>query len=251
MLPFIHVGPLTLPTFGIFLATGLLVAAFVISKDLRRRAIDADPYVIAIYPGIAGIIGARLYSLFETPREFFANPWPLLFSRSGFTWTGGLIAGFITLLFLARHYRMPLLRMFDVAAPAAAVGYGIGRIGCLTSGDGDYGTPTSLPWGMSFPNGIVPTTDRVHPTPIYEFLGALLIFWILWRLGAHTMGDNRAIGKVFAVYLILTGIARFFVEFIRLNPRVLFGLTNAQLASIVCVLLGALLLLRLRRQIAA
>jgi phosphatidylglycerol:prolipoprotein diacylglycerol transferase len=251
MQPYLHVGPLTLGTFGILVATGLLVAALVISKDLRRRALDADPNVIVGYTGIAGLIGSRLYSLFETPSEFFANPWPLLFSRMGFTWTGGVIGGFITLWLLARHYRMPLLRMLDVASPAAAIGYGIGRIGCLVSGDGDYGTPTSLPWGMSFPNGIVPTTDRVHPTPIYEFLGAVLIFWIIWRLGARTMVDERAIGKVFAVYLLLTGVIRFFIEFIRLNPRVLFGLTNAQLASIVCVVLGALLLLLPRRQIAA
>ncbi len=251
MLPYIHVGPLTLGTYGILLVTGLLVAAFILSKDLHRRAIEADPYVIAIYPGIAGIIGSRLYSCLETPSEFFANPWPLLFSRSGFTWFGGLIGGFITLCFLARHYRIPLLRMFDIAAPAAALGYGVGRIGCLISGDGDYGTPTSLPWGMSFPHGLVPTTQRVHPTPIYEFLIALVIFWVLWRLGARTLGSERAIGKVFAVYLILTGVARFFIEFIRINPRVLFGLTNAQLASILCVLLGALLLLHLRPKIAA
>jgi phosphatidylglycerol:prolipoprotein diacylglycerol transferase len=145
---------------------------------------------------------------------------------------------------------MPLLRMLDIASPAAAIGYGVGRIGCLISGDGDYGTPTSLPWGMSFPNGIVPTTERVHPTPIYEVLGALVIFWLLWRVGAHTMDKKRDIGKVFALYLILTGVIRFFIEFIRLNPRVLFGVTNAQLASIVCVLFGAFLLLRLRRSAA-
>jgi phosphatidylglycerol:prolipoprotein diacylglycerol transferase len=251
MLPFIHVGPLTLPTFGILVATGLLVAAFVLSKDLRRRAIDADANVIVGYTGIAGLIGSRLYSVLETPKEFFANPWSMLFSRMGFTWFGGFLGGFITLVLLARHYRIPLLRMLDIASPAAALGYGIGRIGCLISGDGDYGTPTSLPWGMSFPNGIVPTTDRVHPTPIYEFLAAVVIFWVIWKLGARTMASDRAIGRVFAVYLLLSGIVRFFIEFIRLNPRVLYGMTNAQLASIVCVLLGALLLLRRPRQIAA
>ena len=212
MLPYIHLGPLTLGTYGIFLVSGLLVAGIVISKDLRRRALNADPVAIISYTGIAGIIGSRLYSCLETPSEFFANPWPLLFSRMGFTWIGGLIAGFITLLFLARHYDIPLLRMMDIAAPAAALGYGVGRIGCLISGDGDYGTPTSLPWGMSFPNGIVPTTERVHPTPIYEFLAGAFIFWILWRIGARTMASDGAIGKVFAVYLLLTGFFRFFVS---------------------------------------
>ncbi len=80
--------------------------------------------------------------------------------------------------------------MLDLAAPAVSVGYGVGRIGCLVSGDGDYGIPTSLPWGMSFPHGLVPTTQRVHPTPIYELLVALLIAGYLWRRGAQS-GDGR------------------------------------------------------------
>ena len=101
----------------------------------------------------------------------------------GFAWFGAVIGGFVALVLLARHYHMKILLMLDIASPAAAIGYGVGRIGCLISGDGDYGTPTSLPWGMSFPNGLVPTTDRVHPTPIYEFLAAhvdwlyLVAYW--------------------------------------------------------------------------
>jgi phosphatidylglycerol:prolipoprotein diacylglycerol transferase len=158
---------------------------------------------------------------------------------------------------LARHYKMPVLQMFDLASPAAALGYGVGRLGCLTSGDGDYGIPTSLPWGMSFPNGIVPTTERVHPTPIYEFLGSIVIFWILWRLGAprepqparrgkESRSTGRGVGIVFAWYLILTGCGRFAVEFIRINPRVLFGLTNAQVMSLVCIIAGVALRFVLR-----
>jgi phosphatidylglycerol:prolipoprotein diacylglycerol transferase len=162
----------------------------------------------------------------------------------GFAWFGSVIAGFITLVLIARHYRIPALQMLDVASPAAALGYGIGRIGCLISGDGDYGIPTSLPWGMSFPNGIVPTTDRVHPTPIYEFLASLVIFYLLWRLGARWMRDAADIGKLFGVYLLLSGIARFLVEFIRLNPRSFFGMTNAQTASLVGMIVGAALLFR-------
>jgi phosphatidylglycerol:prolipoprotein diacylglycerol transferase len=121
------------------------------------------------------------------------------------------------------------------------MGYGIGRIGCLISGDGDYGIPTSLPWGMSFPNGIVPTTQRVHPTPIYEFLAAGLIAWILWRLGARGLKTHAPNGIIFAAYLVLTGIARFLVEIIRINPRSFYGLTNAQAASVVSILAGVAL----------
>jgi phosphatidylglycerol:prolipoprotein diacylglycerol transferase len=94
---------------------------------------------------------------------------------------------------------------------------------------------------MSFPNGIVPTTQRVHPTPIYEFLIAIVIFWILWRLGGRAIRDARPAGIVFAAYLVLTGVARFLIEFIRINPRSFFGMTNAQAASLASILAGALL----------
>ena len=241
MYPFIHLGPITLGTYGLLVATALLVAFFVLRADFRRRALPIDAETVVGITGLAGLAGARLYHLMESPREFFADPWPLLFSTMGFAWFGSVIAGFIALVWLARHYKIKILTMLDAASPAAAIGYGVGRIGCLISGDGDYGTPTSLPWGMSFPNGILPTTQRVHPTPIYEFLIELVIFWILWRLGARAIRDARAAGIVFAAYLVLTGIARFLIEFIRINPRSFFGMTNAQAASLGSILAGAIL----------
>jgi len=242
MIPFIHLGPLTLGTYGLMVATGLICAFFVLRADLERRGIGADAETIIGVTGLAGLAGARLYHLLEDPAEFFAHPLPLLFSTSGFAWYGAVIGGFIALVLLARHYHMKILLMLDVAAPAAALGYGFGRLGCLLSGDGDYGIPTSLPWGMSFPNGLVPTTERVHPTPIYEFLAALVIAYFLWRIGRVAIKTKWPAGRIFAWYLIFTGVARFLVEFIRINPRSFFGLTNAQAASIVGMLAGVLLL---------
>src|SRR5262249_52185576 len=151
---------------------------------------------------------------------------------------GAIIGGFLALVILAWRFRIAPLLMLDVASPAAALGYGIGRIGCLISGDGDYGIPTTLPWGMSFPNGIVPTAEKVHPTPIYEFLIGLVIFWILGRLGARGFKTHGPNGIVFAAYLVLTGIARYLVEIIRINPRSFYGLTNAQAASVVSIVAG-------------
>jgi phosphatidylglycerol:prolipoprotein diacylglycerol transferase len=133
-----------------------------------------------------------------------------------------------------------------MCSPAAAVGYAIGRIGCLLSGDGDYGVPTTLPWGMSFPNGVVPTVERVHPTPLYEFFIWLAIGAILWRLGKRALTGAGPKGEVFCAYLILTGIARFLIEFIRINPRSFFGLSNAQTASLVSIVAGAILLWGIR-----
>jgi len=251
VLPYIHIGPLTLGTYGLLVATGLLFAFFVLQADLRRRQLTADPHTIVGLTGLVGLLGAKLYHLLESPAEFFAHPFPLLISPLGFAFYGGLLGGLLTLLLLARHYRMPLLAMLDVASPAAALGYGIGRIGCLISGDGDYGIPSSLPWAMSFPNGLVPTTERVHPTPIYEFLAAVVIFYGLWRLGTRSLHGPRPAGEVFGYYLVLSGGARFLVEFIRLNPRSVFGLTNAQAASLLSILAGIAILLAVRHRIPA
>ena len=167
MIPFIHLGPVEIPTFGLMVAAAMVVAYYVLRADMARRGLaPKDSPVAEIFvaiPCLVGIVGAKLYHVLETPHELFENPLGLLFSRYGLAWFGGLIAGFAAFMWLARWYKIPLLEMFDAGSPAAALGYGIGRIGCLLSGDGDYGKPTSLPWGMSFPNGLVPTTLRVHP----------------------------------------------------------------------------------------
>ena len=229
--------------------------------DFARRGMAVDAESVIGITGLAGLAGARLYHLLESPAEFFAHPLPLLFSTMGFAWFGALIGGFVALVLLARNSHVRILAMLDAASPAAAIGYGVGRIGCLISGDGDYGTPTNLPWGMSFPNGLVPTTDRVHPTPIYEFLAAVVIAWALWRIGAQAIAARKAgsrrerdskagagnDGVVFAWYLILTGVARFLVEFIRINPRPFLGMSNAQTVAALCVLAGGALLLAVRR----
>jgi phosphatidylglycerol:prolipoprotein diacylglycerol transferase len=263
MIPFLHIGWLTVPTYGLMVALGMLAAYYLLRADLARRGIAPKSSSLAerliAIPCLAGLVGSKLYHELESPRDLFADPWHQLFSQFGFAWFGGMLAGFAAYVWEARKQKVPLLAMLDAGSPAAALGYGIGRIGCLLSGDGDYGIPTSLPWGMSFPNGLVPTTERVHPTPIYEFMVACLIAWVLWHMGASQSagtgaGANRgpapvavrSPGEVFAAYLVFTGAARFLVEFIRINPHSFFGLTNAQAASAVSILVGTGLWTRAR-----
>jgi phosphatidylglycerol:prolipoprotein diacylglycerol transferase len=255
VIPFLHLGPLDIPTYGLMVALAMLAAYFVLRADFGRRGIGRDSSAgimaelfIAI-PSVCGIIGARVYHVLESPHDLLADPWGQLLSRYGLAWFGGLIGGAAAWAILARRSNIPLLESLDAGSPAAALGYGIGRIGCLLSGDGDYGTPTSLPWGMSFPNGLVPTTQRVHPTPLYELLAALLIAWLLWRAGTKQLPSSGAraqpalaSGCVFGLYLILTGLARFLVEFIRINPRSFMGMSNAQAAALISVVAGAALL---------
>jgi phosphatidylglycerol:prolipoprotein diacylglycerol transferase len=275
VIPFLHFGSVTIPTFGLSVAGAMLVAYFVLRADLARRGIadakSGEAETLVASPCLAGFIGAKLYHLLETPAEFFADPWHLLFSPYGFAWFGGMLAGFATFAFVAWRLVkrnaaegtfVSFLGILDAGSPAAAIGYGIGRIGCFLSGDGDYGIPTSLPWGMSFPNGLVPTTARVHPTPIYELIVACAIAWFLWRMGSQDArtqtqkgakkqtGQSASIrpGKLFAMYLILTGVARFLVEFIRINPRSFFGMSNAQAAGGLSALVGIALYVMLRER---
>jgi phosphatidylglycerol:prolipoprotein diacylglycerol transferase len=112
MIPFLHFGPITLPTFGLMVATAMLCAYFLLRADLRRRGIDAEAETLVAVPSIAGMIGAKLYHVFESPREFFANPLGELFSSYGFAWFGGLIAGIGAFVYLGRKYKIPILRLF-------------------------------------------------------------------------------------------------------------------------------------------
>jgi phosphatidylglycerol:prolipoprotein diacylglycerol transferase len=261
MFPFVHIPVLftlhlfgrTIPvggdigTFGIMLWLAAVAGAWALHRNFRRWQIQADAVGIVMVSTIAGIIGAKLWHVLETPRLLLQDPSGLLFDRAGFAWFGGLVAGILALLWQGRAAGLGRLRMLDLATPAAAVGYGIGRLGCLTSGDGDYGIPTHLPWGVSFPPpALVPTPPgvRVHPTPIYELVAALFIAYYLWRRGAAA----RPVGQITGEYLVLSGFARFLVEFIRINPRIFLGMSNAQMASIGSMVAGVLLVVWSRRR---
>jgi len=246
MIPYLHLGPLQLPTFGLMVALALITAAYVLQADFDRRGMNADAFTMITIAGLMGILGAKLYHLLESPAEFFADPLPLLLSRYGFAWFGGFLGGFGAIVLMGWQAKLPMWEFLDACSPAASFGYAIGRIGCFLSGDGDYGKPTSLPWGMSFPNGVVPTTDRVHPAPLYELLIWSAIGWLLWRLGARLLKKPGHSGEIFCYYLILTGVARFLVEIIRINPPWILGLSNAQVASVASVIAGCLLLWRLK-----
>lgn len=252
MLPYIHLNLYfwhkDLPTFGLMLWLAIVTAAFVMDRGFKRARIGLDgaggnsagPDVVGMVAvaALLGIVGAKLWHVIDTPMEFRELGWRVLWDTAGFAWYGGLLFGISALVFQGWWAKIGALRTLDLAAPAAAIGYGIGRIGCFLSGDGCYGLPTTLPWGMSFPHGIEPTQFRVHPTPLYELAAGLLIGWWLWRRG----GKPHRTGAIVGQYLVLSGIARFLVEFVRRNPKVLWGLSNAQLASAGSVVAGLALI---------
>jgi phosphatidylglycerol:prolipoprotein diacylglycerol transferase len=256
MIPYLHIGSFELPTFGLMLWLAAVAAAWVLHLNFRRRQVNADALTIVAIATIAGIVGAKLWHEVEQPAECLATirffwmtltthtgsfiPEFLDWAKAGFAWFGGLAAGIAVLLWQGRATGLRPLAMLDLCAPSAALGYGIGRIGCHLSGDGDYGVPTHLPWGVSYVHGLVPTAPGVfvHPTPIYEFIFGVALAGFLWWRG----GKQQSVGRITGEYLFLSGLARFLVEFIRINPKVLLGLTNAQLASVASMLAGVALI---------
>ena len=238
MYPFLHLGHFNVPTFGLMLWLAAVAGAFIMDRNFRRSQINADAVGMVAVAVVAGIVGAKIWHVIDTPIEFREFGWSVLWDRDGFAWFGGLVFGISALIIQGWYAKLGGLRTLDLAAPAAAIGYGIGRIGCFLSGDGCYGVPTTLPWGMSFPNGIDPTLARVHPTPLYELLAGLLIGGYLWWRSSKKRGTGAIVGE----YLVLSGMARFLVEFVRRNPKILWGLSNAQLASLGSVVAGIVLI---------
>jgi phosphatidylglycerol:prolipoprotein diacylglycerol transferase len=192
---------------------------------------------------VGGLIGARGYWLLAHTDQVSGDLVGSVFGGSGLTWYGGLAGGAAGVLLWARRKGMLNFELLDMNAPSLAMGYAVGRIGCQVSGDGDYGTPTDLPWGMAYPHGVVPTAEVVHPTPIYETLSMGLVAWALWRAR-----NAFRPGVLFAFYLVFAGSERLVVEFVRRNEPVLGGLTEAQLASIVMLVAGLVWIVRAARE---
>ena len=242
MQPTIHLGPITLQSFGICFAAGFLAAAVVLSRRLREIGRPPDWSYEIIFAGlIGGLIGSRVDYLIQNWDKVSHDLLGNLFSGSGLVWFGGALGGTIGVVLWARWRGWLGLQMLDAVAVPLTLGYAIGRIGCQVSGDGDYGTKTDLPWGMPYPHGTVPTTNDVHPTPIYETLAMGLIALLLWQLR-----DRFRPGVLFGLYLVLSGLERLLVEFIRRNKDVVVGLTLPQLISLVLIAGGAALVVALR-----
>jgi phosphatidylglycerol:prolipoprotein diacylglycerol transferase len=190
---------------------------------------------------IGGLVGARIDYVIQNWDSVSDDLLGGLFGGTGLVWLGGVIGGAIAVMLWARWRGFLELRMFDLAAPALAIGNAIGRVGCQLSGDGDYGRATDLPWGMAYPEGTVRTLQEVHPTPIFETLAMGLIALALWGLR-----DRVRPGGLFALYLVLAGAERLLIEFIRRNDYFVLGLTEAQAISAAMVLGGLYWLARLR-----
>lgn len=229
---------LPIQSYGVSKVLAVLAAIFLLGREFRRFGWDKPVATnLVVATTLAGFLGAKLYYLAEHVGSLTLHD----FGGSGFTWYGGFLAGLVVFVVMARRHGLPLGHLAAVSAVPVSVAYGIGRLGCLLAGDGTYGTPTDLPWGMSFPNGTVPTLVPVHPTPLYEAIAAFAIAGLLWSV-RRRWRPATIVGS----YAVLSGIARLLVEFVRINDEVLLGLTQPQLWSIALVIAGAILLAPIR-----
>ena len=245
MQPQIHLGPLELQTFGICFAAGFLGALAVFTRRLVELGKPADWGYEAIFAGlVGGLVGSRVDYLIQNWSKVSDDLLGNLFSGSGLVWYGGVVGGAVGVLLWARWRGWLTAQMLDVTCVPLALGYAIGRVGCQLSGDGDYGTPSDVPWAMAYPHGTVRTTQEVHPTPVYETVAMGLIALGLWQLR-----DRFRPGVLFSLYLVLAGLERLLVEFIRRNDSVVAGLTLPQLVSLAMIAGGAAFLLSHRTQL--
>ena len=219
-------------------------AGAVVAKRLEEIGKPPDwAYEITFSALAGGIIGSRLYYLVENYDKVKDDLLGNLFSGSGLVWYGGAIGGAIAVVIWAWYRGFLGLALLDLTAVPLALGYAIGRCGCQLSGDGDYGKAWDGPWAMSYPDGTVPTTQTVHPTPVYETLAMGLGAFLLWQLR-----DRFRAGVLFAIYLLYAGTERFLVEFLRRNEDAFLGLTQPQLESVVMIAGGAVWIYLARRR---
>ena len=257
MIPVIlRLGPITIYSYGLMMAFGFIAGDLLLTRECRRRGYNPEvASAVVVWGAIGGIVGARIYDVADNWSSYAAHPAAIAFSGAGFVWYGGLIGGIIATWLVARRYGLAFLTVADMCAPALALGQAFGRMGCQLSGDGDWGLPSKLPWAMAYPKAIVGWNAdtvlrlnahdqlvsgfypgvRVHPTPIYEAILYVLIFLALWSCRKKAAFQ----GQLLYMYLIFAGAERFVVEFLRINPRVFWGLSEAQPISIAMMAGGA------------
>lgn len=244
MYPELDLGPVSLQTFGLCFALAFVAAGAVLSRRLGELGKPVDwSYEFVFAALVGGLVGARIDYLIQNWDKASGDLLGSLFSGSGLVWFGGVVGGAVGVVLWAWRRGWLGAQMLDTASVPLALGYAIGRVGCQLSGDGDYGVASDLPWAMAYPEGTVPTTDEVHPTPVYETLAMGLLALALWRLR-----DRFAPGVLFGIWLFFAGLERLLVELVRRNEDLVAGLTLAQVFALAMMGGGAAVILSRRGQ---
>lgn len=235
----LHIGPLTIYTYGFMMATAFLVCYLIIRYELKKIGVHPDVGAnIVFWAAIGGILGAKLFYLIEYFPDLIRDPAGMIFSGAGLVFHGGLIGGTAAVVIYLRHEKKDIGIYADIIGPVLLIGQGIGRIGCFFAGC-CHGKACDLRWAVTFPNASPPADYPVHPTQLYETLINVTLFFILTK--AIRPRTTRK-GTTFSLFLVLAGAERFLLEFIRVNPKAALGLTSAQFTSAGLIVLGLVIL---------
>ena len=265
-LPFL--GGEAVTSFGVFMLLAFLTGGYVLRAEMRRMGEDPEKaWDLVFMAVVGGIVGAKAYYILLNWERLIENPAGLIFARGGLVWYGGFLLATVLVVWEIRRQKLPLRPMADAVAPALALAYAVGRVGCFMVGD-DWGRPTGSWVGIAFPRGTPPsrvdiierdfgiTVDPelierygqivpVHPTQLYEAGMSTLIFFLLWRLRRNP----HVPGWIFMLWLALAGMERFLVEFLRAkDDRFIGPLTLAQVISLIIVGVGIAGMARTSRQ---
>ncbi|MXW43807.1 MAG: prolipoprotein diacylglyceryl transferase [Candidatus Dadabacteria bacterium] len=242
----LRIGDFHITSFGAMVAVSFLVAFWVSGMEFERkgmsRRLHEQGFLACL---VGGILGAKLLFLIENIplSDLISYPMHYLLLRGGLTFYGGFFLALFAFFVLTKKHKESFWRVLDATAPALAIAYATGRVGCLLVGD-DYGIASTLPWAMPFPKGSPPTLEAVHPTQIYETIIMSLVFLVLWKIRKK----DRPVGWLASIYLGLAGLERFFIEFIRnTTESPISGLSVAQVMALALILIGALKYISLRR----
>ena len=242
----LRIGDFHITSFGAMVAVSFLVAFWVSGVEFERKGMSRQLHEQGFLAClVGGILGAKLLFLIENVplSDLISYPMHYLLLRGGLTFYGGFFLALFAFFVLTKKHKESFWRVLDATAPALAIAYATGRVGCLLVGD-DYGIASTLPWVMPFPKGSPPTLEAVHPTQIYETIIMSLVFLVLWKIRKK----DRPVGWLASIYLGLAGLERFFIEFIRSTTESpISGLSVAQVMALALIRVGALKYISLRR----
>ena len=258
-------GPIVISSFGAMMVAAFLSCNYLLKKEMINSNLDenlADE--ITTRAAIGGIVGAKVYYIIENiPNGSLGDAFDGIVNiiigiftldsgsisagiqnlGAGLVFYGGLIGGMVAVSLYVRKEKLNWFSIADWVAPYLALGHSIGRIGCFLVGD-DYGKQCDSWYCIAFPNGLPPTIVPVYPTQLFEMTAYFLVFLYL-RFRRSRENNN---GNLMSKYLILVGLSRFIIEFIRVNPKYILGLSGAQLISIIMIIIGSILYYKLNKK---
>ncbi len=243
----LRIGDFQITSFGAMVAVAFLVGFWISGMEFERKGISRRLHEhVFLAALVGGILGAKFLFLIENIpiSDLLSHPKHYLLLRGGLTFYGGLFLALFASFIVVKKHKESFWKVLDACAPALVIAYVIGRTGCFLVGD-DYGIPSSLPWAMPFPNGSPPTLEAVHPTQIYEVIIMSLVFVVLWKIRK----SKKPVGWLASIYLVLAGLERFFVEFIRnTTESPIADLSVAQVMALFLILIGAFKYMSVRKR---